>query len=151
MGVALTAAVLAALAAVTALYVEHYSDEAMRELIESNDLWNESQAESIKEKELVTQKLTLEIMKRDLSAEDRKKLADYGTKKEEHRIEAKRKHDESEAHVRKHLPLSLGLTMFQVGIAIGAISALTKQKAFWFVSIAIGAAGVGFFAWGLLL
>ena len=149
--VAFFMSVIAVLVAVTTVLGHRTHTDAVLNQAKASDKWNESQAESIKEKELVTQKLTLEIMKRDLSAEDRKKLADYGTKKEEHRIEAKRKHDESEAHVRKHLPLSLGLTMFQVGIAIGAISALTKQKAFWFVSIAIGAAGVGFFAWGLLL
>ena len=50
MGVALTAAVLAALAAVTALYAEHFATEAMLERIQANDKWSESQADSTKEK-----------------------------------------------------------------------------------------------------
>lgn len=150
MGVALTAAVLAAMAAVTALCVEHYSEDAMRELIKANDLWNESQAESIKEKELETQEVVLESQKKELSADNKSKLAKFAANKDKHREEAQEKEGESEAHVRKHLPLSLGLTMFQVAIAIGAISVLTKLRAFWFVSIALGVAGTGFLIWGLV-
>ena len=41
--------------------------------------------------------------------------------------------------------------MFQVAIAIGAISVLTKRRGFWFVALAFGAFGVGFLVWGLIL
>ena len=69
MGVALTAAVLAAMAAVTALYAEHFVTEAIVNMCRS----------------------------------------------------------------------PRGLTMFQVGIAVGAISVLTKRREFWFaVSLAFG-------------
>ena len=39
--------------------------------------------------------------------------------------------------------------MFQVAIAVGAISVLTKRREFWFVSLVFGAIGVGFLIWGL--
>ncbi len=130
MGVALTAAVLAAMAAITALCVEHYSEDAMRELIDANDLWNESQAESIKEKTLETKMFVLEGQNKKLSPSDSGKIDQYGKNKDLHRKEADEKTKESEAHVRKHLPLSLGLTMFQVAIAIGAISVLTRRRDF---------------------
>ena len=51
MGVALTAAILAALAAMTALYAEHFATDATLEQIKASDTWNEYQANSIKEKE----------------------------------------------------------------------------------------------------
>ena len=149
MGVALTAAVLAALAAVTALCVEHHSEEAMLELIEASDLWNESQAESIKEKELQTQQIVLESQNKELGAAEKEKLAKFAKNKDTHREEAAKKHEESSKHLAKHLPLSLGLTMFQVAIAIGAISVLTKKPAFWYLSIALGVGGAGFLIWGL--
>jgi len=149
MGVALTAAILAALAAVTALCAEHFANEAMLERIEENDKWNESQADSIKEKLLDTKKIVLNGMNKELSPEDEKKLRDDATKKEENRAEAKKQHDLSAAHAHKHLPLSVGLTMFQVGIAIGAISVLTKRREFWFVCLAFGVIGVGFLILGL--
>jgi hypothetical protein len=151
MGVALTAAVLAAMAAITALCVEYYSEESMRELIKANDLWNESQAESIKEKELETQAVVLEGQKKELTADNKGKLERFGKNKDKHRDEAKEKQDESEAHVRKHLPLSLALTMFQVAIAIGAVSVLTKLRAFWYLSIGLGVAGAAFLIWGLVV
>ena len=128
MGVALTAAILAALAALAALCAEHYSTEAVHELIEASDTWNQSQAESIKEKVLDTEKVVLNSLKQDLKPDDEEKRQKYGTAKEEHRIEAKKLQDKSAAHVRKQFPLSVGLTLFQVGIAIGAISVLTKRR-----------------------
>jgi acetyl/propionyl-CoA carboxylase alpha subunit len=149
MGVALTAAILAALAAVTALYAEHFATEAMHELIESSDKWNESQADSIKEKELDIKKILLNSLKKELDPDEEKKLQDYAIKKEENRSEAIMKKERSNAHVRKQLPLSVGLTMFQVAIAIGAISVLTRRREFWFVCLAFGVVGVGFLMWGL--
>jgi hypothetical protein len=151
MGVALTAAVLAAMAAVTALCVEHHAEESMHELLKSSDLWNESQAESIKEKELETQQLILESQNKKLKPEAQEKLDRYAKSKDKHRDEAKERQDESEAHVRKHLPLSFGLTMYQVAIAIGAISVLTKRREFWYVSIALGVVATGFLIRGLII
>src|SRR5208337_2881944 len=121
MGVALTAAVLAALAAVTALCAEHSSTEAMHELIEASDKWNESQAESIKEKVLDTEKILLNSLKQDLKHDDEEKRRRYSTTKDELRAEARKMQELSAAHVRKQFPLSVGLTMFQVAIAIGAV------------------------------
>ena len=37
-----------------------------------------------------------------------------------------------------------GVTMFQIAIAIAAISALTRKRRFWFVSLLFGAAGCAF-------
>jgi Domain of unknown function (DUF4337) len=150
MGVALTAAVLAAMAAITALCVEHYAEESMHELLESSDLWNESQAESIKEKELETQQMILEGQNKNLKPDSQKKLAQYPEAKEEHRKQADEKKHESEKHVNKHLPLSFGLTMYQVAIAIGAISVLTKRREFWYGSILLGVLATGFLGWGLV-
>ncbi len=56
---------------------------------------------------------------------------------------------ESELHLRAHFPLAAGVTMFQIAIAIGAISVLTKRKAFWYFAIAFGVAGVMLLAAGM--
>ena len=44
-----------------------------------------------------------------------------------------------------------GVTMFQLAIAIAAISVLTGRKAFWYVAIAGGIVGILFCANGVLL
>jgi len=43
------------------------------------------------------------------------------------------------------------VTMFQVGIAIGAVSVLTKRKAFWFVSIGFGTLGAVLLGWAVAM
>jgi hypothetical protein len=48
LGVALTAAFLAVLAAITALLAEHHANEAMLDQIRSSDKWSFYQAKSIK-------------------------------------------------------------------------------------------------------
>lgn len=157
MGVALTAAIVAALAAVSALFAEHFATEATLEQIQASDKWNEYQANSIKEKViLVDKKVGLlgqkigENLGPTLDPDDEKKLKDYQDRKGEIRKEAKALEDESKMHLRAHVPLSYGLTMFQVAIAIGAISVLTKRRTYWFVSLGFGALGTLFLAAGFL-
>jgi len=150
MGVALTAAILAAFAAVTALYAEHFATEAMLEQIQASDTWSEFQANSIKEKVIETKKEVLTILKKEPDPEDEAKLLEYKEHKTGLKEKAEEKERESIKHLREHVPLSRGLTLFQVAIAIGAISVLTKRRAFWFVSITFGVIGTGFLAWGLV-
>ena len=38
--------------------------------------------------------------------------------------------------------LAPGVTMFQIAIAIAAITVLTKQKMLWYVSLAFGGVGI---------
>ena len=149
MGVALTAAILAALAAVTALYAEHFATEAMLEQIQASDTWSEFQANSIKEKIIETKAELLAILKQEPDPDDAAKGVEYRQRKLELKQKAEEKEGESTRHLRAHVPLSRGLTLFQVGIAIGAISVLTKRRALWFVSIALGFIGTGFLIWGL--
>ena len=149
MGVALTAAVLAALAAVTALYAEHFATEAMLEQVRASDQWTEFQANSIKEKMVEANKNLLKHLKNESDPEVEAKLAEYKKKKEEVKEKAIEFEKESTRHLREHVPLSRGLTMFQVAIAVGAISVLTKRRAFWFLAILFGVIGVGFLIWGL--
>ncbi len=148
--VALTAAILAAFAAVTALYAEHFATEAMLEQIQASDTWSEFQANSIKEKVIETKKEVLTILKKEPDPEDEAKLLEYKEHKTGLKEKAEEKERESIKHLREHVPLSRGLTLFQVAIAIGAISVLTKRRAFWFVSITFGVIGTGFLAWGLV-
>jgi len=149
MGVALTAAVSAALAAFTALYAEHFANEAMLEQIRASDRWSEFQANSIKEKVILGNKKILAKLNVEPDPEDEAKLAEYKGKKNEIKEKAEKFEEESLKHLHEHVPLSWGLTMFQVAIAVAAISALTKRRAFWFVSLTFGAIGISFLIWGL--
>lgn len=148
--VAVCTAILAALAAVTALLAGDHANEAMIEQIEASDQWNFYQAKGIKAEVL---QLRLGMAQAQPSADragDQAKLAEYASQQEEIRKEAEADQARAKAHLRKHVILARGVTMFQIAIAIAAISILTKRRLFWGVSLLLGLAGVIFLAWALL-
>jgi hypothetical protein len=150
MGVALTAAVLAGLAAVTALMAEHHANEAMISQIKASDQWSYYQAKGIKAAVLETRTALLAAMKTQAGRDD-EKLKRYSEEQKEIYDEAKGLERESQHHLRRHVPLSRGVTMFQVAIAVAAISALTRRKGYWWLAIGFGVAGLGFLTWGLMI
>ena len=55
---------------------------------------------------------------------------------------------QSEEAFHRHHRFALAVTVFQVSIALAAIAALTRRKPLWWASLAIGGAGLLFFAKG---
>ena len=151
MGVALTAALLAVLAAVTALLAEHHANEAMLDQIRSSDKWAFYQAKSIKANLFTTRIELLKALGKTVDEKDLSKVEEYRTGQETVREEAEEKERASETHLRHHTILSRSVTLFQVGIAVAAISVLTRRKSFWFASLAFGVVGVVQLLWGILV
>jgi hypothetical protein len=56
----------------------------------------------------------------------------------------------SAKNLARHVVLARGVTGFQVAIALSAISVLSRRKAVWFASLALGVIGTGFLIQGLL-
>jgi hypothetical protein len=150
MGVALTSALLAAFAAVASLLAGHHANEAMIEQMRASDQWAYYQAKGIKSGVLTSRIEIFKAMGKEASAADEKKVEQYKDDQEKIQEKAKVLEEESDAHLRVHMVLARSVTMFQVAIAISAISVLTKRRKFWFVGIAFGALGVAFFVQGLL-
>ena len=142
LGVALTAAFLAVLAAVTSLLAEHHANEAMLDQIRSSDKWNFYQAKSIKANLFATKIELLQAMGKAVDEKDLSKVRGYRQDQETVKEEAEEKERLSEAHLRHHTILSGSVTLFQIGIAVGAISVLTKRKSFWFGSLGFGVIGL---------
>jgi Flp pilus assembly protein TadB len=148
LGVALTAALLAVLAAVTALLAEHHANEAMLEQIRSSDQWNYYQAKGIKASQLASKVDLLTALGKPIDPKDRDKLKQYREDQQKIMEDAHEDERASDAHLKRHTFLSYGVTLFQVGIAVGAISVLTKLKRFWYVSMLFGLGGAAMLAWG---
>jgi hypothetical protein len=150
-GVALSTALLAAVAAIAALLAGHHSNEAILEQIESSNQWSYYQAKGIK--------ANLEITKQDLlkalgkAPEDREaeKIAEYKKEQEEIQKNAEEKARSGEKHLHRHNILANGVTLFQIAIAVAAISVLTKRKWFWYISMSFGLVGLFFLIKGLLV
>jgi hypothetical protein len=151
LGVALTAAFLAVLAAITSLMAEHHANEAMLDQIRSSDQWSFYQAESIKANLLAAKIELLQAMGKTVSEKDQSKVAEYRKGQKTVKEEAKEREAASEAHLRHHTILSGSVTLFQIGIAVGAISVLTKRKSFWFGSLGFGVVGAILLLLGLVV
>ena len=138
--VALSTAVLAVLAAIAGLLSGRYVNEAMMNQIEASDQWSYYQAKSIKASVLDT-KMSLAATPSD---SDQSKRDRYEKEQEQIKSEAERKEAAAKSNFHKHEVFAGGVTMFQIAIAIAAISALTRKRRFWFVSLLFGAAGCAF-------
>ena len=144
--VALSTAILAVLAAIAGLLSGKHANEAMMSQIEASDQWGYYQAKSIKAA-ILEAKTTLASEATD---RDKEKAAQYQEEQVEIKREAEHKQAEARANFHKHEIFARGVTMFQIAIAIAAISALTKRRQFWFVSLVFGLAGTVFLALGLM-
>src|SRR5213596_2205817 len=137
---ALSTAVLAVLAAIAGLLSGHHVNEAMMNQIEASDQWSYYQAKSIKAS-VLDAKMSLAGASNE---SDQSKRDRYEKEQEQIKSEAEQKETAAKSNFRKHEVFAGGVTMFQIAIAIAAISALTKRPRFWIVSLLFGAAGCAF-------
>ena len=150
MGVALSSAFLAAFAAVASLMAGHHANEAMIERIKSSDQWAFYQSKGIKSAVLGSKLEMLKSLKKSVSPQDEEKMKQYKEDQEKITEEAKKDEESSEIHLGHHVILARAVTFFQIAISVGAIAALTRKRAFWFVSLGFGGVGLFFFIEGLL-
>ena len=143
-GVALSTALLAVLAAIASLVSGMRANEAMMSQIESSDQWAYYQAKGIKAA-VLDAKMTLNGT---ATEQDRAKAHQYQEEQTEIQKEARAKESVAKTSFHRHEVFARRVTMFQIAIAIAAISALTKRPIYWFVSMSIGAVGCIFFALG---
>lgn len=144
--VALSTAILAVLAAIAGLLSGKYANEAMMSQIEASDQWSYYQAKSIKAA-LLDAKMSVATAPDE---KDRAKAVRYEEEQTEIKAEAERKAKEAKSNFQRHEVYARGVTMFQIGIAIAAISALTRKRRFWVVSLVFGATGCIFVVLGAI-
>jgi len=144
--VALSTAILAVLAAIAGLLSGKHANEAMMSQIEASDQWNYYQAKSIKAS-VLDAKISLATA---FNESDRANAERYEKEQEEIKSEAEHKQADAKANFHQHEVFARGVTMFQIGIAIAAISALTKKRRFWVVSLIFGAVGCVFVVLGAI-
>src|ERR1700730_11023417 len=144
--VALSTAILAVLAAIAGLLSGKHANEAMMSQIEASDQWSYYQAKSIKAS-VLDAKISLATA---ASEKDREKAARYEEEQTDIKKEAEEKEKDAKTNFHRHEVYARGVTMFQIAIAIAAISALTKKQRFWFVSLLFVVAGCIFLSLGLL-
>ncbi|RKR83042.1 uncharacterized protein DUF4337 [Mucilaginibacter gracilis] len=148
--VALTTAIIAVVSAVTSLVAAYHSDEAMLSQIHASDQWAYYQAKGIKSEILESDGKILKAMGKQPIAADEEKIKDNKKEQQEIMDKAKEAEAESREHVESHNILARSVTLFQIAIAIGAISILIKKRIYWIISLSFAALATFFFVMQLL-
>ncbi len=146
--VALGAAIMAVLAAIAALLAGAHANEAMLEQIKASDKWAYYQAKSIKSAVVLSKVELLSEMGRTPNPKDEEKLGEYKNEQGEIQKEAQELEENSHAHFHRHEVFARAVTLFQVAIAMSAITVLTRRRWFFYVSLLLVAVGLFFLVQG---
>jgi hypothetical protein len=141
MMVALTAAILAVLAAVSALMAGHHSNEATIDQIKASDQWAYYQAKGIKSSVMESKTEILQEMGKSVNENDQAKIKAYSNEQKEIAKKAGELQESSQRHLELHYGIAQSVTIFQIAIAMCAIAVLTKKKLLWYGSIFLGIIG----------
>ena len=138
--VAISTALMAVLAAVSSLLAGHHSNESIVNQIKASDQWSYYQAKGIK----------AEIKKLELNYHQSTEadVERYGKEQEEIKKAAEKLQESSVLHLETEKKYAQAVTLFQIAIAIAAISILSKNKSLWIVSLLIGTGGLIFLLYG---
>jgi hypothetical protein len=159
--IALSTAIIAVVAAVVGLFSNQVTSETIltkNEAIlyqsQASDAWAFFQAKGIKEQiYAVNAKTAAPALARVLQQEaDRYAQEKAAIQKQAQELEKKvaEKNQESERFYAKHHVFEYAETFLHVAIALAAISALTRSRPFWLLSILLACAGATLFTLGLM-
>jgi hypothetical protein len=158
---AITAAVLAVLAAFGSLFSGHAANEAILAQTRATDQWAFYQAKSTKGHiyqvggELVrilstTTGTTANEPHAASLKHFQEEVERYDREKEEVKKEAEHLEAESHHEFHKHQRFALGIACFQVGIVLASVSILVRVRPIYYLSLVAGAGGLVFLLMGLL-
>jgi len=149
--VALSTAIMAVLAALSGLMAGHHANEALIEQIKAADQWAYYQSRGIKsEIDLSTTTIIKSFSGKIPLEYENKKVERYEKEKEDIRTKAEESEKSSALHLNKHTILSRAVTLFQVAIAVAAISVLTRKRILWLISIGLALIGLIFLVQGII-
>ena len=162
---ALTTVLIAVCATLSTFKGGGYSTRSLLNQTLAANQWSYFQSKSIKSYLFEVEKSNLEFQKSLLKDSDPevmtkyeekisdldKKISRYASEKEDIKKTAEA-HELERDNCKLHSSaFGFAVIFLQVSILLSSISALTKRKYIWYISIAIGAAGVVYFANGFLL
>jgi hypothetical protein len=163
-GVALTTALLAALAAIASLQAGATVNEALVLKAEAtrlqgaaSDQWSYYQAKGIKAAVQLSEASTYKALGKAPSPEFEAAAKRYEGEQAEIKVEAEKLEKERDAKsleadelMHRHHAFANAVALIQVSIALGAVAALTRMRLVWYGSVLLGAGGLVMFLLPLL-
>ena len=147
-GVAITTAILAALAAIASMFAQRNTTEAMIDQVETSDQWSYYQAKGIKLAVIENKMEMLPALNVQPSDDDKARAKRYADEQSKISEAAKAKQVSAQDHRRRAGFHAQAASAAQIGIALAAIALLTKRQAFWFVSLGFAAVSIAVLAYG---
>jgi hypothetical protein len=162
--IALTTAVLAALASIASLKAGATVNEALalktdatRLQAEASDQWAYYQAKGVKAAVQEAARSAWLAAGKEPPTDHEAKIKRYeeeqkeiASKAREKEKEAEEKQREGEDLLHRHHAFANTVALFQVSIALGAVAALTRTRMVWLASLVLGLAGATVFVWRLV-
>jgi lipopolysaccharide export LptBFGC system permease protein LptF len=145
--VALFTALVSVLAALSGLLSSHHENEALLAQIKASDQWNYYQAKGIKSEIVSSAMKAVHAGEVDTASDAR--IEKYKTEQEQIKQKAEGLEKETEENLALHIKLSRAVTLFQISIAVSAISILTRRKLFWYIGICFSLAACYFLLQGV--
>ena len=157
--IALTTAVLAAIAAIAALNAGSTANEALvlkteatQLQAQASDQWAYYQAKGIKLAVAEASAASWQSAGKRPPADVLQKAERYASEQEQIKTKAEQLERERDARGREadhllqqHHRFANAVALFQVAIALGALAALARSQPVWLSSLALGVVGLGFF------
>ena len=156
---AITAAVLAVLAAIGSLLSGHAVNQAILDQTKATDQWAYYQAKSTKGHVYLVGSELIKALAQSTNTADthaaalqhfQEETERYDREKEEVKQEAEKLEAESHHEFHKHHQFALGIACFQVGIVLASVSILVRIRALYYMSLLAGIAGLVCTAMGML-
>ncbi len=148
--IGLSTAILSTLAAIAAMQGGYYANEGMLAQIKSSDSWSQYQAKSTK-KHIESANVTLlKALQKPIPPETTGAIAKLSSEQKEIQTEAQKLQVEAKEDLEHHELFARSVAALQVGISMGAISALTRKKLVWYIGLGISAIGIGFMVAGTI-
>ncbi len=148
--IGLSTAILSTLAAIAAMQGGYFSNEGMLAQIRSSDRWSEYQAKSTKQHIEAANVIMLQALQKPVPPKTTAEIAKLDRQQLDVRQLAQKFQVESEQDLAHHELFARSVAALQVGISMGAISALTRKKLFWYLGLGISEIGIGFMVAGTL-
>jgi hypothetical protein len=162
--IALTTAVLAALASIASLKAGATVNEALalktdatRLQTEASDQWAYYQAKGVKAAVQEAARSAWLAAGKEPPPDHQAKIKRYeeeqkeiASKAREKEKEAEEKQREAEDLLHRHHAFANTVALFQISIALGAVAALTRTRMVWLASLVLGLAGATVFVWRLV-
>jgi hypothetical protein len=148
--VAVSSALLAVAAAISALLAGHHANEAMLEQMKATDQWAFYQAKGIKSSVTQSKLDMLDALGKPASADERAKVSKYTDEQKQIEDQGHELEHSSAQHMERHGSFARAVTLFQIAIALGAISVLARRPPLWVGSLVLGGVGMGYLVLGLM-